>query len=264
MASRRRLSVVVTLSLAACASVQQPSPQTPTATQIAAFADSVVASNLSPADYVGYGLTLVEQQCAGFFTHAIEGASETSAFQQLLGLGGAAAGAAGGPVAAAVLGVVSSALGIVQSNQVGGAMPSMVYNVVKRELEAYRTASPTPATPVDAAALVEAAAEYCQSPGIANAVYGALYTAPVTATVVAPPAATPLTGHSGKVIPPRVSVGARPPVPAPLPSQRSSLRPAEVAGFDFRFPGPVFVRDAEGHLHTIDYTPNQNWIVRDN
>ncbi len=200
-------------ALAGCANLAPQPPATPTAKQIAVFGGDVAATNLSAADYLNYGITSVEQNCATWFGHLVSGANTTSTLQQLLSLAGTAAGVAGGPIgagAAAATSMGSAALGAVQANQPGGAMPAAIYTLVQRQLRAYVAAMPAPRTVADAAALIESAAEYCQGPGIAGTIMAAMITVPVStvATVWAPANFGAAETAQGRVVPPVVVVGA--------------------------------------------------------
>ncbi len=216
------LSVVM---MAGCANLSTQPPATPTPKQIGDFGGEVVATNLSPAEYVSYGITEVERSCASWFGNQITGAAETTAGQQILSMAGIAAGAAGGPIgagAAAGTALLSGALGAAQSGKPGGAMPAAVYTIVDRELQAYVAARPEPRTLQDAAALVQGAAKYCQGPSIAGAVMAALMTVPV-ATVWAP-ANFSAASTGSRVVPPVVVVGAPSAAPAPATSEQPAPR----------------------------------------
>jgi len=205
----RNLSLLVWLMLAGCTSLSIQPPGTPTPAQIGVFGGAVVATNLSPADYLNYGITEVERSCSSWFGDQVSGARATSTLQQLLALGGTAAGVAGGPIGAGVAAATSmgsAALGAAQSNAPGGAMPAAIYTLVKKQLQAYVAAMPTATTIADAAALIENAAEYCQGPSIAGAIMAALTTVPV-ATVWAPANFSAVAPSASRVVPPVVVVG---------------------------------------------------------
>lgn len=236
-------ALLLVLLLADCANLSIQPPATPTPTQIGAFGDEAKGIDLTPAEYVSYGITKVEQNCITWFGNQIAGASETTFGQQILSLGMVAAGAAGGPIGAGVAAggaLVSGTLGAAQSNRPAGAMPAVVYTIVDRELQAYVAARPEPRTKQDAVALVQGAAKYCQGPSIAGAVMAALMTVPV-ATVWAPANFSAAAPVASRVVPPVVVVGTPPPnVPAPeAAAPRVRLRSRRTSSMSVR---PIAVR----------------------
>ncbi len=193
------------LMLVGCATgISQP-PLTPRPTQIADLAAEMAATNLTPSQYVNYGMTLVSENCAGWFGAQVAGAEQISTAQTILSLAGMGAGAAGEPIASAVVSGGSAALGALQTGKLAGKVPAAVYTVVKRELQAYREAMPKPTTSDEAVALVEEGAQYCQAPSITGAMMAAMMTAPVS---VSGQSMTVFGQPLSHVTPPVVTVGS--------------------------------------------------------
>src|SRR5207244_4903201 len=107
------------LLVAGCSNYSMP-PTTSAPTDIQAVATTVGALDVPIKDYYTYGTALAVKNCVGWFGTQIAGASLNSALASELGLIGAAAGAAGGPIgagAAAATGFGSATIGNLQADR---------------------------------------------------------------------------------------------------------------------------------------------------
>src|SRR5262249_43998415 len=122
--------------------------------------------------------------CVGWFSMQMAGESQNSALASELGLIGAAAGAAGGPIgagAAASTALGSATIGNIQAHSAVGIDPVVTYGLVRKVQQAWLAVATTPATKAEAYLLVEDFAEKCQLPDIKKAVADAVASAPVKA-----------------------------------------------------------------------------------
>ena len=199
------------LFFAGCSNYSVP-PATPAPTDIQAVAATVSAVDVPIKDYYTYGTTLAAKNCIGWFDTQIAGASQNSLLASELGLIGAAAGAAGGPVgagAAAATGFGSATIGNIQANSAVGIDPVVTYGLVRKVQQAWLAAAATPTTKAEAYLLVEDFAEKCQLPDIKKAVADAVTSAPVKSV---PTASTfgLLPQRSRMLLPPVVVIGGQP------------------------------------------------------
>jgi hypothetical protein len=197
--------------LAACSNNSMP-PMTPGPTDIQAVATTVSAIEVPIKDYYTYGTALAVKNCVGWFSAQIASASQNSALASELGLIGAAAGAAGGPIgagAAAAAGFGSATLGNLQTNSAAGIDPVVTYGLVRKVQQAWLAAATIPTTKAEAYLLVEDLAEKCQLPDIKKAVADAVASAPVKA---APAAANfSLSAQPSRIVlPPVIVIGGQP------------------------------------------------------
>src|SRR5438132_11362977 len=206
------LAACFTLLLTAgCANYSLPSAA-PAPVDIQAAASAVAAIDVPIKDYYSYGTALAVKNCVSWFSTQIAGASQNSALAGELGLIGAAAGAAGGPIgagAAAAAGFGSATIGNIQANSAVGTDPVVTYGLVRKVQQAWLAAAATPTTKAEAYLLVEDFAEKCQLPDIKKAVADAVASAPVKAV----PAATPFSAlmqPSRMVLPPVIVIGGQP------------------------------------------------------
>ena len=163
-------------------------PATPAPADIQAVATGVSAIDVPIKDYYDYGTALAAKNCVGWFGTQIAGASQNSALASELGLLGAAAGAAGGPIgagAAAAAGFGSATIGNIQANSAVGIDPVVTYGLVRKVQQAWLAAATTPTTKAEAYLLLEDFAEKCQLPDIKKAVADAVASAPVKAVPAA-------------------------------------------------------------------------------
>jgi hypothetical protein len=206
-----KLAACLTLLLSAgCANYSIPSA-TPAPADIRAAADAVAATDLSITDYYTYGTALAVKECVDWFSTQIAGASRNSALAGELGLIGAAAGAAGGPIgagAAAATGFAAATLGNLQANSSVGIDPVATYGLVRKMQQAWLAAAAMPTTKAEAYLLVEDFAEKCQLPDIKKAVADAVASAPVKAGSTG--STLDLLNRSPRaVLPPVIVVGGR-------------------------------------------------------
>jgi hypothetical protein len=199
------------LSVASCVNYTMPLT-TPAPGDIRAVATAVSAVDLPIKDYYTYGTALAVKNCVGWFSTQIAGASQNSALASELGMVGAAAGAAGGPVgagAAAAAGFGAATIGNLQANSAGGIDPVVTYGLVRKVQQAWLAAAATPTTKAEAYLLVEDFAEKCQLPDIKKAVADAVASAPVKAAPTAS-AFSLSTQPSRIVLPPVIVIGGQP------------------------------------------------------
>ena len=131
--------------LAACSNNSMP-PMTPAPTDIQTVATTVSAIEVPIKDYYTYGTALAVKNCVGWFSAQIASASQNSALANELGLIGAAAGAAGGPIgagAAATAGFGSATIGNLQTNSAAGIDPVVTYGLVRKVQQAWLAAATT-------------------------------------------------------------------------------------------------------------------------
>ena len=196
------------LLFAGCSNYSMP-PTTPAPTDIGAVATAVSAIDVPIKDYYTYGTALAVKNCVGWFSTQIAGASQNSALVSELGLIGAAAGAAGGPIAAAATGFGAATIGNIQANSAVGIEPVVTYGLVRKVQQAWLAAATTPTTKAEAYLLLEDFAEKCQLPDIKKAVADAVASAPVKA-IPTPPAFNLSTQRSRVVLPPVIVIGGQP------------------------------------------------------
>jgi hypothetical protein len=171
--ARRGIKLAAPLTLllfAGCSNYSMP-PATPVPTDVQAVATSVSAIDVPIKDYYTYGTALAVKDCVGWFGTQVAGASQNSALASELGLIGAAAGIAGGPIgagAAAATGFGSATIGNIQANSTVGIDPVVTYGHVRKVQQAWLAAATTPTTKAEAYLLVEDFAEKCQLPDIKN------------------------------------------------------------------------------------------------
>jgi hypothetical protein len=130
----RLAAPLVLLLFAGCSNYSMP-PATPAPADIQAVATGVSAIDVPINDYYTYGTALAVKNCVGWFSTQIAGASQNSALASELGMLGAAAGAAGGPIgagAAAAAGFGSATVGNIQANSAVGIDPVVTYGLVRR------------------------------------------------------------------------------------------------------------------------------------
>jgi len=212
--ARRGIKLAAPFALvlfAGCSNYSMP-PATPAPTDIQAVATRVSAIDVPIKDYYTYGTALAVKNCVGWFGTQIAGASQNSALASELGLIGAAAGAAGGPIgagAAAATGFGSATIGNIQANSTVGIDPVVTYGLVRKVQQAWLAAATTPTTKAEAYLLVEDFAEKCQLPDVKKVVADAVASAPVRAI---PTAFTfgLSTQPSRMVLPPVIVIGAQP------------------------------------------------------
>jgi hypothetical protein len=211
---RRVVKLAAPLALllfAGCSNYSMP-PATPAPADIQAVATGVSAIDVPINDYYTYGTALAVKNCVGWFSTQIAGASQNSALASELGMLGAAAGAAGGPIgagAAAAAGFGSATIGNIQANSAVGIDPVVTYGLVRKVQQAWLAAATTPTTKAEAYLLVEDFAEKCQLPDVKKAVADAVASAPVKAV----PAASTFslsTQPSRRVLPPVIVIGGQP------------------------------------------------------
>src|SRR5438132_2115266 len=206
------LAACFTLLLTAgCANYSLPSAA-PAPVDIQAAASAVAAIDVPIKDYYSYGTALAVKNCVSWFSTQIAGASQNSALAGELGLIGAAAGAAGGPIgagAAAATGFGAATIGNLQANSAAGIDPVATYGLVRKMQQAWLAAAAMPTTKAEAYLLVEDFAEKCQLPEIKKAVADAVASAPVKA--VSASSTLDLLNRSPRaVLPPVIVVGGRP------------------------------------------------------
>jgi len=212
--ARRGLKLAVPLALvlyAGCSNYSMP-PATPAPADIQAVATMVSAIDVPTKDYYTYGTALAVKNCVGWFSAQIAGASQNSALASELGLIGAAAGAAGGPIgagAAAATGFGSATIGNIQANSAVGIDPVVTYGLVRKVQQAWLAAATTPTTKAEAYLLVEDFAEKCQLPDVKKAVADAVASAPVKAVPTASTFSLS-TQPSRRVLPPVIVIGGQP------------------------------------------------------
>ena len=201
---------VTVFLLAGCASNNPLPPATPVPLDIQAAATSMDAVTLSAGDYYTYGTTLAARNCNGWFSAQMASASQNSALSSELGILGAAAGAAGGPIgagAAAAAGFGAATVGNLQANSNAGIDPTVTYGLVRKVQQTWLAGAVLPTTKAEAYMLVEDFSEKCQLPEIKKAVADAVSTAPVR---LVPTALTArLFGQPVRVLPPVVLVGGQ-------------------------------------------------------
>ena len=206
------LAACFTLLLTAgCANYSMPSAA-PAPVDIQAAASAVAAIDVPIKDYYSYGTALAVKNCVSWFSTQIAGASQNSALAGELGLIGAAAGVAGGPIgagAAAATGFGAATLGNLQANSAVGIDPIATYSLVRKMQQAWLAAAVMPTTKAEAYLLVEDFAEKCQLPDIKKAVADAVASAPVKAlpTASAFGLAAP---QSRMILPPVIVIGGQP------------------------------------------------------
>ena len=207
-----RLAAPVALLLfAGCSNYSMP-PATPAPADIQAVATGVRAIDVPIKDYYTYGTALAVKNCVGWFSTQIAGASQNSALASELGMLGAAAGAAGGPIgagAAAAAGFGSATIGNIQANSAVGIDPVVTYGLVRKVQQAWLAAATTPTTKAEAYLLVEDFAEKCQLPDVKKAVADAVASAPVKAVPTASTFSLS-TQQSRMVLPPVIVIGGQP------------------------------------------------------
>ena len=212
--ARRGIKLAAPFALvlfAGCSNYSVP-PATPAPTDIQTVATAVSAIDVPIKDYYTYGTALAVKNCVGWFSTQIAGASQNSALASELGMLGAAAGAAGGPIgagAAAAAGFGSATVGNIQANSAVGIDPVVTYGLVRKVQQAWLAAATTPTTKAEAYLLVEDFAEKCQLPDVKKAVADAVASAPVKAV----PAASTFslsTQPSRMVLPPVIVIGGQP------------------------------------------------------
>jgi hypothetical protein len=207
-----KLAACLTLLLSAgCANYSMPSA-TPAPTDIRAVANAVAAIDVPIKDYYTYGTALAVKNCVGWFSTQIASASRNSALSGELGLIGAAAGAAGGPIgagAAAATGFGAATIGNLQANSAVGIDPVATYGLVRKMQQAWLAAAAPPTTKAEAYMLVEDFAEKCQLPDIKKAVADAVASAPVKAVPTGSTLGL-LSRSDRAVLPPVIVVGGRP------------------------------------------------------
>jgi len=202
---------IALLLFAGCSNYSMPSA-TPAPTDIQAVAASVSAIDVPIKDYYTYGTALATKNCVGWFSTQIAGASQNSALASELGMLGAAAGAAGGPIgagAAAAAGFGSATIGNIQANSAVGIDPVVTYGLVRKVQQAWLAAATTPTTKAEAYLLVEDFAEKCQLPDVKKAVADAVASAPVKAVPTASTFSLS-TQPSRMVLPPVIVIGGQP------------------------------------------------------